>query len=1008
MLAKINKAIRLITVFLACSLMFILLTGYCSEDKDTSLKTGKNYSGFTLKSIQYISEIESQVFIFNHNKSGARLIFLKNNDNNKVFSIGFKTPAVDNSGVNHIIEHSVLDGSLNYPVKSPLSEMSKRSLNTFLNAYTSPDRTIFPIASRNEKDFNNLMSVYLDAVFYPNVLKDERIFLQEAGHYELKDKKSDLIYKGVVYNEMKGDLSSPDSILRDEINKSLFPDTEYRWNHGGTPEAIPHLTYEQLKETYINYYHPSNSFIYLYGNLDIFKTLKLINDKYLVKFTRSNKEYKTKFQAPFKAQKIVNAVYPVSDAAGSNNKTYLALNFLMDKTTNKDDAIGLMFINYLLLEDNSSIIKNTLLKSGVCSNVYGSINDEGLQTAYSIIGENGDPRRSKEFVKVINNTLKAAVKRGIDKRIISSLMHSWEINIRANRNNVNRGILYNDLVMSTWMHNSSPTLYLTLDDSLNRLKKAVETDYFERFINKYLLENKTSSLIVLKPEPGLSVDKQEEFTRALKGKKEKMTQKQQEKIISQADQLRKWQREPNSEEAVNRMPTLDISDVDRKAEVIPIEIKSVNGTKVLEHKLQTNKIIYSDLYFDTSGVPQDKIQYLNLLSMLLGKLGTESYRSKEIAREINNTMGGISFSHEVIKGFRDSDTYYPKLDVGFYTLDKDTSASFKVIDQIINHTKFNNRKLLKQYINVISSSLNNNILNMGMEVAKGRVESYYSNCGQYGNLGLLDYWEFINNLNKNYDENYNDLTKNLRLVADIVFNKNNVTVSVTGSEEDCIKYEKSVKEFLSKLKKDKVQKQVYTFKCLTKNEGLLSSSGVQYIAQGYDFTKLGYKYSGKLLVLKNILNEEFIWNRIRELGGAYGGAVSISSNGDLKFLSWRDPNVKETLDIFSEAGDFIKKLKLTDRELQNYIISTIGELDRPMDSYEKGRVSDMLYFKGVTQNDIQQERNEILHTSLKDIKDYGDMLRDVTRQNTFCIFGNEKKLKENKEIFSGLINLSKN
>lgn len=999
---------RLLTTILIICFMLMMPPAYSFAAKTDTLAIGKSYSGFKLVSEKYISEIQSNVMIFNHEKSGAKLLFLQNDDTNKVFSIAFRTLATDNTGVNHIIEHSVFDGSANYPVKSPLSEMSKRSLNTFLNAYTASDRTIFPVASRNKKDFNNLMEVYLDAVFYPNVLKDKKIFMQEAGHYEMDSKTSDLTYKGVVYNEMKGNQSLPNSILADEINKSLFPDTDYKWNSGGTPEAIPTLTWEKLKETYNKNYNPSNSDIYLYGNVNIKETLKIIDSKYLSKFAKKIVNNTYTLQKPFTKQKEVSVQYPIAKSADPNNRTFLSMNFVTDKITNKDDAIGLMFLNYMLLGNNSAPLKNAMLSSGICSNVYGNINNNDLQTSYSIIAENTNYNQKNKFVEIINNTLNRLVKSGLDKDMAKALAHSYEINLRASRSDANRGITYNDLVMSTWLNGGDPTQYLTLNDCVNKIKNSLSGNYFENLIKKYLINNKLSSVVVLKPVPGLSEKMDADIKAALKNKKSKLTAKDIDEIIKQTAEIKKWQSTPNSSASMAKLPSLNVSDIEKQSQTIPIDVKGESGIKVLNHSLFTDKVIYSDLYFDTSAVPQNKLEYLYLLSIMLGGLDTQNYNYTQLANKIGNSMGSISFVPSQITKFKDMNTYYPKFNVSFYTLDSDIPAAFKVVNEIINNTKYDNKVLLKQYIKITRSSLDNNIIGSGMDIASGRVKSYYSECGRYVDLGSLPFYNFIIDLDNNFNAKSDEITKNLKEVADLVFNKRNMVVGVTCDSDEYSKVEKSLNLFISKLKNNDIKPQVYKFDNVSKNEGFKSTSQVQYIAQGYDFNKLGYDYSGKMLVLKSILDGDYIWNRVRELGGAYGGSFNISRNGNAEFLSWSDPNLKETLDVFSKAGDFIKNLSTDDKELENYIISTIGVIDKPMSPSEKGKASDLAYFSGIKQNDIQKERNEILSTTIEDIKNYGDMLNKITEQRDFCIFGNQGKINDNKDIFNSIIDVAKN
>lgn len=1000
---KLQKLLISLSIF---CFTISLFSGFSYKVSNDELTTGQTYSGFKLTSQKYVEDIDSNVMIFNHVKSGAKLLFMQNNDDNKVFSIAFKTPPSDNTGVNHIIEHSVLDGSLNYPVKSPFLEIGKRSLNTFLNAYTASDRTIFPVASRNEKDFNNLMGIYLDAVFHPNVLKDKRIFLQEAGHYEMDSKTSDLTYKGVVYNEMKGNLSSPDSMLSDQISESLFPDTQYKWNSGGTPEAIPTLTWEKLKDTYNKYYQPSNSYICLYGNVDIKKTLEFIDSKYLSKISGKKVNITETLQKPYAKQRSIVSEYPVDKGTDISKKAMLAQNFVIDKFTNKDDAVAMMFLNYLLLGNNGSPLKSALLNNNIGSNVYGNVNIDGLQTTYSIIAENASADQKDKFHKVINDTLKSLLNGGLDKSYISSLVHSFEISFRAGRSDANRGISYDSMVYDSWINGGDPMEYLSLNSTIDKIKDAVNNDYFQELIKKYLLNNKLTSMVVLKPVPGLAEKMDADSKKANKKLKAKLSSKEIDNIVKQTADLKKWQAAPDSTSALSKLPSLDISDIDKQAEVIPTDIKDENGVKLLTHPLYTNKIVYSDLYFDTTCVPKDKLPYLYLLSTLLGGLDTQNYSYMQLINAANGCLGSLSFTPYAVTKYDDMNTFSPKLDVSFYTLDSDLPKAFDIINEIVNNTKFDNLQLMQQYIKMIRSSMDNNIVNAGSQISESRLESYYSEFGKYNDVSSIPFYKFITDLDDNFSAKSDEIVKNLKEVSGLVFNKKNMMASVTCDSDLYDAYAKEFDNFAGKLNDSEVTHQTYTFDDPVKNEGIMSTSQVQYIAQGYDINKLGYKYSGKMQVLASIINGDYIWNKVRELGGAYGGSFNISANGNAEFLSWRDPNLKETLDIFSKAGDFIKNYNLTDKDLENYVISTIGSMDRPMSPSEKGKSSDMNYISGVTQDVIQKQRDEVLSTSLEDIRSFGDMLNKITEQKDFCVFGAESKIMENKDIFNATINIS--
>ena len=967
-----------------------------------SFRIGKNISGFKLESKKWIEDIHSNVMIFQHVKSGAKLIYLQNEDENKVFSISFRTPVHDNTGVNHIIEHSVLCGSREYPVKDPFLIMTKQSLNTFMNALTGPDFTMYPVASKNEKDFNNLMSVYLDAVFYPNISKDPRILKQEGWHYEVNSETSELNYNGIVYNEMKGNYSSPQVILSNTINQSLFNDNSYSYESGGNPDNIPDLTYDKFIETYKKYYVPSNSSIYLYGKLNIKNTLKFMNDNYLSKLPKGSVDSSIKLQKPYEREVEKTGLYPVAKDAGTVNMTYLSSNYVIDKVTNVENVLGFQILQAILLNTEASPLRKALLNSGIGANVYASFNTSTQQPIFSIIATNANEAEKYKFKNTLDDALKQLVIKGFDEELLNSVVTAIEFSLRTQNSDANRGMNYMSAAMNCWNYDVDPTEYLEITPALNKIKSKISDRYFEKLIQKYLLDNKHNSLVVLKPSNGLNEKKEEMLKKKLAAYKASLSEIELAKIKKDTEELKKWQETEDSKESLSKIPTLSRKDLNSSAEEIPTIEKLTRGIKMLSHPIFTDGITYTNLYFDSSKVPQDKILYLKLLANILGSVNTEKYDLTQLSNKMMKDTGGISFNSIAFKNNADSNKYAPKMSISINALNNTLPKALELLDEIINHSKFDNKNRMKGLIKMLRVNYESIFVNQGNRIAIERTLSYLSDSGKYSDLDYLPYYNFICDLDDNFDVKFNEMVKNLDDVKDIVFNKEGLVVSYTGDEEYYTNFSDSFNEFAEKIKDKKFPIREYKFDFSNKNDAIVIPSQVQYVVKAGSFKKAGYKYSGKMKVVENILNSDYLWKELRVKGGAYGGAMSFTKH-EVLFYSYRDPNLKETLNTFEETVKFLRNFKADEKEMTNYIIGAIGSMDYLTGPYYKGVLGDNMYFSGTTQNDVQKLRDEILTTTAEDIRNYADLLEVVIKQNLHCVVGSETKVNENKDLFDRII-----
>jgi Zn-dependent M16 (insulinase) family peptidase len=973
------------------------------------LEVGRIYEGFKLISKTDVKEISSKAMLFVHEKSGAQLLFLENDDDNKVFSITFKTPPEDSTGLPHILEHSVLCGSRKFPVKEPFVELAKGSLNTFLNAMTFSDKTMYPIASKNDKDFMNLMDVYLDAVFYPNIYKYPEIFMQEGWHYDLEDKGGELVYNGVVYNEMKGAFSSPDEVLFSKSQHSLFPDTTYGKESGGDPEVIPELTLQQFLDFHKKYYHPSNSYIFLYGKMDVIEKLRFINEEYLKNFDKINVDSDILVQESFSSPKEVIVDYSISEDDDEKDKTFMSLNFVIDKSVNPETYLAFEILEHMLLETPAAPLKRALIESGIGKDVLGRYDNSMLQPVLYIAVKNSNESQKEKFKEVVFGTLQRLVKEGIDKKLIEASININEFRLReANYDGYPKGLIYNIKCLDSWLHGENPLMHLEYEAVFSKIKEALTSDYFERLIEKYLLNNNHSSLVVLRPQKGLAEKKDRELKNKLREYKSRLSEEDINKIINDTKKLRERQTSDDSPEDLEKIPLLSLKDIERKAEELPLVEREENGIKVLAHSETTNGIEYVNLYFDSMGVEQDLIPYVGLLSGVLNKLSTEKYSYEELSKLINIHTGGISFAAEAFEKKGNDEDYYAKFIVKSKALVSKMPELFELIGEIIGHTKFDDKKRLKEIIQELKSRMEMIILDRGHVMSSGRVLSYFSPVEKYRELirGVA-FYQFISELEKNFDSLSDNIIENLKKVSKAIFNKTNLIVSVTGSDDYYEKFREGFNSLCNHLGNDEIVPQEYRFEQTPLNEGLMTPGAVQYVAKGFNIKRLGYAFSGDLHVLSSILSLDYLWNKVRVQGGAYGCFGRFKTNGNMVFASYRDPNLSETLKVYDALDEYVRNFNVNDREMTKYIIGTISELDFPLTPSAKGEKATSNYIKGITQEDIQRERDEVLSTNQERIRECAKIISEAMKQNYLCVIGNESKIKENKDVFNNFVSILK-
>ena len=963
------------------------------------------YHGFKLVEKRFVKEVNAECYYFEHEKSGAQLFKIAADDPNKLFNIAFKTTPHNDCGTPHIMEHSVLNGSKHFPVKSPFDVLMKGSLNTFLNAMTGADFTTYPVASMNDKDYFNLMHVYLDAVFYPLAMTDKRIFMQEGWHHELDDIDGDISYKGVVYNEMKGAYSSPERELSYRVYKTLFPDNTYVVAAGGYPTAIPKLTYEDFVKFHDTYYHPSNSYIMLYGNGDLDRELEFIDKEYLSDFDRSDEKITIPLQKPFEAMKEQECTYPVPEGSDTKGQTFLNISFVAGQSTDRTLCMAMDVLSDALVNHESGPLRLALQEAGIGQEVSASFN-EAEQNVFEIQVRNADPEVSGKFKEIVFDTLKKVSREGIDKKILEGIINRMEFSLKEG-DTPQKGLMYLFMNYQGWMFADNPYLGLEFNEPLTKVKESLNNNLMEDIIEKYLLSNPHTLLTVLKPEPGLQNKLSEEIEKELAGYKASLSKKQLEELVKTTKELKEYQKEEDTPEALTTIPMLKPEDISPEIEWYNVNEKSVDDAKVLHHNEFTNNIIYARLYFDMRSVPQELIPYANLLTTLLSKMNTENYTYGELDNELNIHTGGFSAYLNTYDEYNSDDKLIPEFVISAKAISDKIGKLFEITSEILNRSKFDDPERLKSLLTRHQARLEAMVKNNGMGIAMTRLASYYSNAGMFDELtNGLTYYRFVTGITGNFDSKKDEIISNLKKTAALLFSKNNFMAGVTCSEENFATYSEALKKLTSELPFKDVAHSPWKFDLKVKNEGLKSTSKVQYVVKGYDFKKLSYDWSGKMKVLNQVLSTDYLQTQIRVLGGAYGGFSGFSADGQAYFASYRDPNLKETLENFEKTPEFLQDFNADTATMTRYIIGTIARMDRPLTASQKGGVAFSRFLRKTTPEELKKERTEVLSTTDADIREMEKFVKDILNQNIYCVYGNDQKIDENKELFKAVLNVT--
>lgn len=952
-----------------------------------------------------VEDVQSDGFILRHKKSGARIAILSNNDDNKVFYIGFRTPPEDETGVPHIIEHTTLCGSKKFPVKDPFIELAKGSLNTFLNAMTYPDKTVYPIASCNDQDFKNLMDVYLDAVFNPNITKYEEIFKQEGWHYELTGKDDELKINGVVYNEMKGAYSSPDEVLSSQIYRSLFPDNTYSKDSGGNPEYIPKLTYEAYLDFYHKYYHPSNSYIYLYGDMDVVERLEWLDKEYLSLYDYKKVNSEINKQPAFDEIKNVEAQYSITMDDSQENKTYLSYNRVVGDTLDEMLYQAFDVLDYALVSSPGAPVKQALIDAGIGDDVYGSYDAGILQPVFSFVAKNANASQADEFESIIENTLKEVVKTGINKEALLAGINSSEFKFReADFGQFPKGLLFGLNCLDSWLFDDmKPFIHLECLGTFAKLRKAVDTDYFEKLIQEYLLDNTHGSSVTVKPKRGLGNEREEALAKELSDYKASLSDEEIKKLIEDTEHLKKYQEEPSSDEDLRKLPMLTRADMKKNAMPFSNIEDELLDVKVVRHDIESNGIDYISFLFDAGDFAQSELGYLGFFTNALGLVSTERYSYTDLANATNIYTGGISTGTASHPDIKDRNNFVFKFEVKLKVLEKNLDKALELMEQMLLSSDFTDTKRLGELVAQIKARLQANLSSSGHLVAAMRSMSSFSRYALYQDeLKGVAFYRSICHIEKELSESPKSVSDKLAAIAKKLFARNRMLISFTGNNEAYGNAKPSLEKVIAGFNKMSAVGNQAEVHFNTAKEAFIDASQIQYVAKTGDFICEGYEYTGALRLLRIILSYDYLWINVRVKGGAYGCMNTFLRSGESYFVSYRDPNLSDTLDVYDRIPEYIKSFSPDERDMTKYIIGTFSALDTPMNPEAKGSRSLSAYLEGITYEQIQKERNEILNAQPEDIRRLADLVEAVLKKDSICVIGNENMIKESAGLFENV------
>lgn len=956
------------------------------------LKVNEEIYGFKVKRVRENDEINGRLWELTHIQTGASLIWLENNEKNKLFSITFKTIPSDNTGVFHILEHSVLGGSKSFPVKEPFVELLKSSMNTFLNAMTFLDKTVFPVSSKNEKDFLNLTKVYLDAVFSPTIYTNPNVFYQEGWHYEIFNHEDIPIYKGIVFNEMKGVYSSPDSILSQNLMKLMFPDNCYGYSAGGLPQNIPELTYQNFLETHKKYYHPTNARIYLDGNLDIEKVLKMIHEDYLCHYDHSDDSYVINTQE-IKPVKETIDYYEVGDEM-NENQAYMGIGKIISNQNDSQLCLGYMVLCNYLCTTNESPLKKALLSHGYAQDVQMMLEDTTLQPFLMMIIKNINYKDKDEINKTISNTILNLIQEGLDYEKINAIIDSIEYNLKELSEP--KGLERNINVLKTWLFDNDPMIGLLHDQDIQFLRKAINTYFYIDLLKNLTFDDETTIKHYLLP----SLTKGKELIEAekmqLMNAKESWNKLKIQEMVDLNYQLVNWQNKLDTLEELNTLPKLSLSDVDKIPEIEEIKVIEKKGVTILKHQCEEKNIAHYYLYFSLATLPIDDFQALSFLTNLLGVIPTQTRSLLDLEKEFGSTFGFIDYDIQCFNS-KDKDISLPYFVVSFSTLIAKEQKAFDLIADILSHTLYKEniaKELILDILHQGKVSLYESIMTSGNQFATKCALSYGSGTDYINEITTgIQFYNYLKDFENHFDERIDGFIAICEKAQRTLFDKSHLVISVTKHNDDS-----SYLELIDKLTKSNCPKQksglIVDLNATQIKEAIQIPASISYMVSAGHLKDYGVEYHNAYDVLSTILTYDYLWNEVRVKGGAYNCSCRIDSSGTIRFASYRDPSPKRTLSIYNHTIDYLKHFCKQEEPLDKYIISTIASQEQLLETRIKSYTRDVDYLRGFTLQDHITKRKEILSLNKDSLLDLTSFIENVEKYNSCCLIGNDEAIQQ--------------
>lgn len=971
-------------------------------------QVGAVVSGFKLLRSEAVTELDSRARLFEHERSGAKLLYLSNSDDNRVFCITFRTPPSDDTGIAHILEHSVFCGSERFPVKDPFAELLKGSLQTFLNAFTANDRTYYPVASRNEVDFRNLIDVYLDAVFHPRLLTTPEIMMQEGWHYEVDD-KGNLSYNGIVYNEMKGALSAPRRLLAQTIEQSLFPKGTYHHNSGGDPAAIPSLTQKKLAAFHQRYYHPSNACVFVYGNGDAARDLAFLDSRCFSQFERRAIDAQVVRQPAFAAPVEKTAEYSIDDREDERDKTFLSVSYMVGSMPDADAYFGMDLLAYMLLDSQAAPLRRALLEADAAKDVE-SVWEGGLAQPYlSVIAKNSNPATLPKFLATVDGALRELAQRGLDKRLIEAAINRKEFQLRENdAPRMPQGLTIGMHAIDSWIYGGDPLLYLRWEAALRRIKEQAAHGYFEKLIRERLLANKHRAVVVLKPKRGLDREQAAKLRQHLAEIRQGLSAAELAQVKAEQAKLQARQKAPDAAADLAKLPCLTLADLRREVEPLPLARHAISGAVVLHHPESTKGVVYLNLYFDAAPIPPELTPYASLLAEALTKVDTAKRNYRDLASAIDAQTGGISIDLAAIADADKPGVFHPRMAVSGKALLPKAPQLLDLLQETLLSSRLDDRARLKEIVQESRIQLEEELLEQGHKAAYVRAAAHALPAYAYRDaVGGIAYYRFLAALEQDFDARAADLSQKLRVVADLVIRCAGLTAGVTLPERDLAGIRDPLAGFFVRFPAAAAPAAKRPFAVSAVNEAITIPSKVQYVAQAADYRAAHGVYSGQMLVLAKALSSGYLYDQVRVLRGAYGAGMGAGRDGALYFWSFRDPHVRSTLDTFHAVPKFLAQLELPERERVKAIIAAIGRLDEPLRPSQKGELAVRNFIARISDADRQRERDEVLATTAADLRALGALIGKSLAQNHLCVLGGEEKLREERKLFQSFSGLAK-